>query len=120
MYGLPMSDLFQVIFAVGQKGGKMSAKLVRYKDVCNAVIPMIADMLQKGDVEPANDTLKALGALEDVKTMVTPKDVDLAKAVKEYCKAQRDNCIGCKYHDVGRYEGCIFTCDDVAPEYWTI
>ena len=89
----------------------MSTKLVRYKDVCNAVIPMIADMLQKGDVEPAINTLKALGALEDA---------DLAKAVKEYCKAQRDNCIGCKYHDIGRYKECIFTCDDVAPEAWTI
>ena len=86
----------------------MSTKLVRYKDVCNAVIPMIADMLQKGDIEPAIDTLKALGALEDV---------DLAKAVKEYCKAQQDNCIGCKYRDIGGYK---ITCDDVAPEAWTI
>ena len=100
-----------------QKGGKMSTKLVRYKDVCNAVIPMIADMLQKGDVEPAINTLKALGALEDVKTMVTPEDADLAKAVKEYCKAQQDNCIGCKYRDIGGYK---ITCDDVAPEAWTI
>lgn len=89
----------------------MSTKLVRYKDVCNAVIPMIADMLQNGNIEPAIDTLKALGALEDA---------DPAKAVKEYCAAQRDDCIGCKYYDIGRYEGCIFTCDDVAPEDWEI
>ena len=94
-----------------QKGGKMSTKLVRYKDVCAALIPMIADMLQNGNIEPAIDTLKVLGALDDV---------DLAKTVKEYCEAQRDDCIGCKYHDVGRYKGCIFTCDDVAPEGWTI
>lgn len=103
-----------------QKGGKMSTKLVRYKDVCVALVPMIADMLQNGNIEPAINTLKALGALEDVKTMVTPEDADLAKAVKEYCKAQRDNCIGCKYHDIGRNEGYIITCDDVAPEAWTI
>ncbi len=95
----------------------MSTKLVRYKDVCDAVIPMIADMLQKGDVEPAINTLKALGALEDVKTMVTPEDADLAKAVKEYCKAQRDDCIGCKYHDVERYK---ITCDEAVPEEWEI
>ena len=43
----------------------MSTNLVRYKDVCAAVIPMIADMLQKGNVKPAIDTLKALGELED-------------------------------------------------------
>ena len=89
----------------------MSTKLVRYKDVCVALVPMIADMLQNGNIEPAIDTLKALGALEDV---------DPAKALKEYCKAQRDNCIGCKYHDIGRNEGYIITCDDVAPEAWTI
>ena len=57
----------------------MSTKLVRYKDVCAALIPMIADMLQKGNVKPAIDTLKALGALEDA---------DLAKAAKEYCDTQ--------------------------------
>lgn len=57
----------------------MSTKLVRYKDVCAAMIPMIADMMQRGDIGPAIDTLKALGALEDV---------DPAKAVKEYCKTQ--------------------------------
>ena len=64
---------------MGNEGRKMSTKLVRYKDVCNAVIPMIADMLQKGDIEPAIDTLKALGALEDV---------DPAKMLKEYCDTQ--------------------------------
>ena len=95
-----------------QKGGKMSTKLVRYKDVCNAVIPMIADMLQKGDVGPAIDTLKVLGALDDV---------DLAKTVKEYCEAQRDDCAGCKYYrDIDGGKRCIFTCDDVAPEDWEI
>ena len=61
-----------------QKGGKMSTKLVRYKDVCAALIPMIADMLQKGDIKPAIDTLKALGELEDA---------DPAKEIKECCKA---------------------------------
>ena len=94
-----------------QKGGKMSTKLVRYKDVCNAVIPIIADMMQHGNIEPAIDTLKILGALEDV---------DLAKAVKEYCKTQPDNCKRCKYHDIGRDKEYIFTCDDVAPEVWEI
>ena len=89
----------------------MSIKLVRYKDVCTALIPMIADMLQNGNIEPAINTLKVLGTLENV---------DLAKTVKEYCAAQRDDCIGCKYHDIGRYKGCIFTCDDVAPEDWEI
>ena len=89
----------------------MSTKLVRYKDVCAVVIPMIAGMLQNGNIEPAIDTLKALGALEDV---------DPAKALKEYCKAQRDNCIGCKYHDIGRYEGYIITCDGGGPEAWEI
>ena len=89
----------------------MSTKLVRYKDVCAAVIPMIADMLQKGDIEPAINTLKALGALDDV---------DLARAVREYCETQREDCKGCKYHDVSRYKEYIFTCDDVAPEAWTI
>lgn len=90
----------------------MSTKLVRYKDVCNAVIPMIADMLQKGDIEPAINTLKALGALEDV---------DLAKAVREYCETQREDCKGCKYHDVSGYKGCIFTCNWVAaPEAWKV
>lgn len=89
----------------------MSTKLVRYKDVCVALVPMIADMLQKGNIEPAIDTLKALGALEDV---------DLVKAVKEYCAAQSDDCTGCKYRDYENYKGCIFTCDDVAPENWEI
>ena len=89
----------------------MSTKLVRYKDVCAAVIPMIADMLQKGDIEPAINTLKALGALEDV---------DLVKAVREYCKAHQDNCTGCKYRDIGGYKGCIFTCDEAVPEEWQI
>ena len=83
-----------------QKGGKMSTKLVRYKDVCNAVIPMIADMLQKGDIEPAIDTLKALGALEDV---------DLVKAAREYCHAHPGDCTGCRYRDYEGYKGCIFT-----------
>ena len=94
-----------------QKGGKMSTKLVRYKDVCAALAPMIADMLQNGNIEPAVDTLKALGALEDA---------DLAKAVKEYCKTQPDNCKRCKYHDIDRYKEYIFTCDDVAPEEWKV
>ena len=89
----------------------MSTKLVRYKDVCNAVIPMIADMLQKGDVEPAIDTLKALGALEDA---------DLAKAVKEYCAAQLGDCLTCKYYRIGEYVGCIFNCSEEAPEDWEI
>ena len=98
----------------------MSTKLVRYKDVCNAVIPMIADMLQKGNVKPAIDTLKALGALEDVKTMVTPEDVDLAKAAKEYCAAQPGSCECCKYYRIGEYVGCIFNCSEEAPEDWEI
>ena len=89
----------------------MSTKLVRYKDVCNAVIPMIADMLQKGNIEPAINTLKALGALEDV---------DPAKALKEYCKTQRVDCTDCKYHGTGGYAGCIFTCTEYAPEEWKI
>ena len=93
-----------------QKGGKMSTKLVRYKDVCNAVIPIIADMMQHGNIEPAIDTLKVLGALEDA---------DLAKAAKEYCKTQPEDCTGCKYRSIGKYKGCIFTCSD-APEDWEI
>ena len=80
----------------------MSTKLVRYKDVCNAVIPMIADMLQKGDIEPAINTLRALGALEDV---------DLVKAVREYCKTQPEDCTGCRYRDYEGHKGCIFTRD---------
>ena len=92
-----------------QKGGKM--KLVRYKDVCAAMIPMIADMMQHGNIEPAIDTLKALGALDDV---------DLAKAVKEYCKTQPEDCKGCKYYRIGKYVGCIFNCSEEAPEIWTI
>lgn len=96
----------------------MSTKLVRYKDVCVALVPMIADMLQKGNVEPAINTLKALGALEDVKTMVTPEDVDPAKVLKEYCETQPDNCKGCRYWGIGGYDGCAF--DDVAPEDWEI
>lgn len=98
----------------------MSTKLVRYKDVCNAVIPMIADMLQKGDVKPAIDTLKALGALEDVEDVDLAKDADPAKAVKEYCKTQRVDCTDCKYHGTGGYAGCIFTCTEYAPEEWKI
>ena len=98
----------------------MSTKLVRYKDVCTAMIPMIADMLQNGNIEPAIDTLKALGALEDVKTMVTPEDVDLAKAVKEYCAAQLGDCLTCKYYRIGKYVGCIFNCSEEAPEDWEI
>lgn len=97
----------------------MSTKLVRYKDVCNAVIPMIADMLQKGDVEPAISTLKTLGALEDVKTMVESKDADLAKAAKEYCAEQSGSCECCKYFRTGEYAGCIFNCSE-APEDWEI
>lgn len=89
----------------------MSTKLVRYKDVCNAVIPMIADMLQHGNIEPAIDTLKALGALDDV---------DLARAVREYCETQREDCKGCKYRDIGGYKGCIFTCSEAVPEEWKI
>ena len=89
----------------------MSTKLVRYKDVCAALIPMIADMLQKGDIEPAIDTLKALGALEDA---------DLAKAVKEYCAAQLGDCLTCKYYRIGKYVGCIFNCSEEAPEDWEI
>jgi hypothetical protein len=82
---------------------------------------MIADMLQKGDVKPAIDTLKALGALEDVEDVDLAKDADPAKAVKEYCKTQREDCKGCKYHDVSRYKEYIFTCNEVtAPEAWTI
>ena len=88
----------------------MSTKLVRYKDVCAAMIPMIADMMQRGDIGPAIDTLKALGALEDV---------DPAKAVKEYCKTQPEDCTGCKYRSIGKYKGCIFTCSE-APEDWEI
>ena len=88
----------------------MSTKLVRYKDVCTAMIPMIADMLQKGDVEPAINTLKALGALEDV---------DPAKEIKECCKA-KDDCAGCKYYrDIDGDKRYIFTCNGVAPEAWT-
>jgi|GEM_PF-3351012 len=97
----------------------MSTKLVSYKDVCTAMIPMIADMLQKGDIEPAIDTLKALGALEDVKIMVTPEGADLAKTVKEYCAAQGD-CECCKYYRIGEYGGCIFNCSEEAPEDWEI
>ena len=88
----------------------MSTKLVRYKDVCNAVIPMIADMLQKGDVEPAIDTLKALGALEDV---------DPAKVLKEYCKTHSYDCKGCRYLDIEGHDGCIFTCAE-APGEWEV
>lgn len=80
----------------------MSTKLVRYKDVCNAVIPIIADMMQRGDIGPAIDTLKALGVLEDV---------DLVKAAREYCHAHPDDCTGCKYRDYEKYNGCIFTRD---------
>ena len=94
-----------------QKGGKMSTKLVRYKDVCAALAPMIADMLQNGNIEPAVDTLKALGALEDA---------DLAKAVKEYCAAQSGDCLACKYHGIGGYGGCFFVFTETAPEVWTI
>ena len=89
----------------------MSTKLVRYKDVCTSLIPMIADMLQKGDIEPAIDTLKALGELEDV---------DLAKAVKEYCAAQLGDCLTCKYYRIGKYVGCIFNCSEEMPEDWEI
>ena len=89
----------------------MSTKLVRYKDVCNAVIPIIADMLQKGNIEPAIGTLKALGALEDV---------DLAKTVKEYCEAQLGDCLTCKYYRIGKYVGCIFNCSEEMPEDWEI
>ena len=103
-----------------QKGGKMSTKLVRYKDVCAVMIPMIADMLQKGDIEPAINTLKALGALEDVKTMVALEDVDLAKAAKEYCTAHPGGCECCKYFGIGEYTGCIFNCSEDAPEGWEI
>ena len=98
----------------------MSTKLVRYKDVCVALVPMIADMLQKGDVEPAINTLKALGALEDVEDVDLAKDADPAKAVKEYCKAQPDDCTGCKYRDIREDKGYIFTCDEAVPEAWTI
>jgi len=89
----------------------MSDKLVRYKDVSAAVIPMIADMMQHGNIEPAIDTLKALGALEDA---------DPAKAVKEYCKTQPNDCAGCKYYKAGGYRGCIFTCSEDSPEEWEI
>ena len=92
-----------------QKGGKMSTKLVRYKDVCTALIPMIADMLQKGDVEPAINTLKALGALEDV---------DPAKVLKEYCKAHSHDCKGCRYLNIGGHDGCA--CEEGGPEAWQI
>ena len=88
----------------------MSTKLVRYKDVSAAVIPMIADMLQNGNIEPAIDTLKALGALEDV---------DPAKAVRECCKAHPDDCAGCKYLDIEGHDGCIFTCAE-APGEWEV
>ena len=87
----------------------MSTKLVRYKDVSAAVIPMIADMLQKGDIEPAIDTLKALGALEDV---------DPAKALKEYCKTQSDDCTGCKYSGANGWAGCV--CVGTVPGEWRI
>ena len=63
----------------------MSNKLVHYKDVCAALIPMIADMMQKGNIEPAIDTLKALGALEDV---------DPAKVLQEYCDTQPERIKG--------------------------
>ena len=90
-----------------QKGGKMSTKLVRYKDVCNAVIPMIADMMQRGDIGPAIDTLKALGALEDI---------DPAKEIKERCKA-KDDCASCKYYrDIDGDKRCILICNGMTPE----
>lgn len=89
----------------------MSTKLVRYKDVCNAVIPMIADMLQKGNIEPAIGTLKALGALDDV---------DLARAVREYCETQREDCKGCKYRNINGHYGCVFTYDEEVPEEWKL
>ena len=99
----------------------MSTKLVRYKDVCNAVIPMIADMLQHGNIEPAIDTLKALGALENVEDVDLAKDADPAKAVKEYCKTQHQvDCLACKYHGIGGYGGCFFVFTETAPEAWTI
>ena len=75
----------------------MSNKLVRYKDVCTALIPMIADMMQKGDIEPAIDTLKALGALEDV---------DPAKVLQEYCDTQPERKKG-KWI----YDGDCYICD---------
>ena len=91
-----------------RKGGReMSTKLVRYKDVCTSLIPMIADMLQRGNVGPAIDTLKALGALEDV---------DPAKALKEYCKTHSYDCKGCRYLD----NAGACACDEGGPEAWTI
>lgn len=89
----------------------MSTKLVRYKDVCVALVPMIADMLQKGNIEPAINTLKVLGALENA---------DLAKTVKEYCEAQSGDCECCKYYRIGEYVGCIFNCSEEMPEDWEI
>ena len=81
-----------------QKGGKMSTKLVHYKDVCAALIPILEDMLEMGNFKQVTDTIEALVAL---------KDADLAKAVKEYCKAQPEDCKGCKYHNIGGHYGCL-------------
>ena len=95
----------------------MSTKIVRYKDVCDVMIPVIADMIENGNIEPAINALKALGSLEDVDL---EKDADLAKAVKGHCKSQLWQCTSCKYYDIGGYKGCIFTHGDMTPEEWQI
>lgn len=89
---------------------EMSNKLVHYRDVCDAMIPILADMLQKGDAEPAIRVLKALGTLEDV---------DLVREVRERCSKHGDDCQGCEFcdcHDIG---GCFWQDNDNAPEDWT-
>lgn len=89
----------------------MSNKLVCYWDVCDALIPILGDMLQEGDTDGAIRILKALGALEDV---------DLVREIRERCFKHGGDCKGCEFCNRNHVGGCFWKDNDDTPEDWTL
>ena len=90
---------------------KESNKLVRYEDVCAALIPILEDMLEMGNFKPVTDTIEALVAL---------KEVDLTKEIQTRCLKYGDDCESCEFHGCHNVDGCFWLENDNTPEGWRL
>lgn len=88
-----------------------SNKLVRYEDVCAALIPIAEDMLEMGNLKQATDTIEALVRL---------KDVDLTKEIQTRCLKHGDDCESCEFHDCHNIDGCFWLEQEDTPEGWKL
>lgn len=83
-------------------------KLISYRDLCDAMIPITAEMMAEG----LNDQ-----AIRILETLPKIPEVSLREAVKENCKTYTEkHCAGCEFD--GTRGECIAAGHGELPEEW--